>query len=202
MTTSFNIHRETLRKELHQPDKMPADFGGVFVNVPCYRFPPEWIKADFNPDTDPPALIGNFTIVVKPSPPRNGHKSSQHRVFVKCECGREVPTGRLDQHKCQHWPPPAAVAEMARLRRNVHAKHKANSMPHILEDKAVLVDAINAGLYDGDQGPEMFRQALGRKFWMGYLLDGRVGKLLETHANVADQRQRFITVIDALIESL
>jgi hypothetical protein len=27
-------------------------------------------------------------------------KSSKHRVFAICECGRHIPVGRLRQHKC------------------------------------------------------------------------------------------------------
>ncbi len=52
--------------------KMPKDFEGVF---------------DYN----------GVVLKVYPSKPQ-GHKSSKHRIFAVCVCGREIPFGRINQH--------------------------------------------------------------------------------------------------------
>lgn len=45
--------------------------------------------------------IQGVQVYVKPIVRVKGTKSSRHRVYVICECGRHVPAGRLHQHKCE-----------------------------------------------------------------------------------------------------
>ena len=93
-----SIHRETLHKTLNLPSKLDADFEKEYADVPCYSYPPEWRKPHM-----PDPFIGKFTVVVKKGQ-KGERKSSVHRVFVKCQCGRLVPAGRIGQHRCEHWP--------------------------------------------------------------------------------------------------
>lgn len=124
-----SIHRETLRKTLHLPDKIDADFEGTFANVKCYGgWMPKWWTKVVPDDGIREAhvrqydtLMGKFTIKVTKghNKAKNGsHKSSTHRVFVVCKCGKDVPAGRLGQHRCAHWP----TKEMI----EAHANHKDN----------------------------------------------------------------------------
>lgn len=45
--------------------------------------------------------IQGVQVYVLPRAPKNGRKSSRHRVMAICNCGRIVPVGRLHQHKCE-----------------------------------------------------------------------------------------------------
>lgn len=116
-----NIHRSTLHKTLGLPDKIDAELEARCLNVACYRYPPEWWEQDNSPTRDllrMPPLIGHFTIIIKKGFKDSKHKSSQHRVFVACKCGREVPAGRMGQHRCKHWPTPQIVAQQEEIDRN------------------------------------------------------------------------------------
>lgn len=33
--------------------------------------------------------------------PDDFRKTSEHRVFIVCDCGQQVPAGRLHQHVCK-----------------------------------------------------------------------------------------------------
>lgn len=80
-------------------NKLPTAFQGTFT-VPVFKS--SW------PEDAPP--WGRLDIVVKPGkktvriPQATGGyqlraaKSSAHRTFVQCPCGREIPTGRYHQH--------------------------------------------------------------------------------------------------------
>lgn len=91
------IDRRRLYEALGHPgraDKLPADFAGEFT-IPVSA-------KGYYCDGDP-EYWGEVTVVVKPSVPGrrpNGlpYKSSAHRTFVKCGCGKLVPTGRYHQH--------------------------------------------------------------------------------------------------------
>ncbi len=95
----FRIDVASLRRSFSGgKQKMPKDltFGPAIVNVPC------WPKGGG-------AVANSLNIVIKPTQrsktmPRIGHpvnmsrKSSVHRIFVICDCGREIPAGRVNQH--------------------------------------------------------------------------------------------------------
>lgn len=82
------IHMDRLRKQLtNRANKMPADFHGRFPATPVY---------DGRLDAVPWAEL---TVLIRPTLDRgDGRKSSAHRVFVECPCGKLVPAGRIAQH--------------------------------------------------------------------------------------------------------
>jgi hypothetical protein len=72
---------------------MPADFKGEFKDV---VLPHDRIRVDGT------VVPGTWTVKVYSTEERRNHhgKSSRHRTFAVCpKCGREIPTGRLAQHK-------------------------------------------------------------------------------------------------------
>jgi hypothetical protein len=82
------IDRRRLYAALGHPgDKLPRDFRGEF-EVPVYA-ESHWVT-----DAKPWATL---VITVVPTP-KTGRKSSKHRTFVRCECCRDIPTGRYFQH--------------------------------------------------------------------------------------------------------
>ena len=99
-------------------EKMPRGFSGHFEKVPVYSYGSERREGADPFDYKAYFLteklenyLGCFDIVVKPTPEWSGtkpngglrcaRKSSQHRIFVVCDCGREVPAGRMHQHVCK-----------------------------------------------------------------------------------------------------
>ena len=96
----YRIHRKSFREVLGIGEKLAPSFSATYRN----RFLPscnlklmghEWVR---------PYLKGMWTVIVKPAPTNGRRKSSAHRVYVICKCGREIPAGRLDQHAkaCEH----------------------------------------------------------------------------------------------------
>lgn len=101
------VDRAALRRAINLPDKLPDDSRGYFPQVMLIC---RW----GNPiNRTRPHELGRFDVIVRaadkcsaerqaagqlhPSRP----KTSRHRVFVVCDCGREVPAGRLHQHVCK-----------------------------------------------------------------------------------------------------
>lgn len=96
----YRIHRGQLHLTLGLPDKLPADFTGTFHEVPVHA----WWKHHLYQGVDygRPSW-GSFTIVVRTlvrhlRPNGKVKKSSTHRVFAACKCGRLIPVGRMHQH--------------------------------------------------------------------------------------------------------
>jgi hypothetical protein len=96
------IDRRRLYEALGYPgraDKLPADFAGEFT-IPVSA-------KGYYRDGDP-EYWGEVVVVVKPSArfrtvnrwtgKEGWSKVSEHRTFVKCGCGKLVPTGRYHQH--------------------------------------------------------------------------------------------------------
>ncbi len=81
------VDRKLLREALKLPDKIDPTVEGTYPNVMlCSRWRKGW--------------LGIFTVIVKKSATDRVKKTSKHRVFVLCNCDREIPAGRLHQHIC------------------------------------------------------------------------------------------------------
>lgn len=177
----LNFHRGELHKALHLPDKIPADFEGTFVNVPAYQYPLAWWEKDDRPDRDLHRMhpfIGHFTIVVTKTKGDGKVKVSNHRVFVKCKCGKLVPAGRMGQHKCDHWPPADLIAKD----REIVERNKRDYEDRLRKSKETQIakvrQNITEGKYDEPSKLEYFRWDLvtghyntegNRNFVMGKL---------------------------------
>lgn len=190
----LNIHRLTLRKTLHLPEKISAAFEGRFTDVPCYRHAPQ------PGDDDPlyPALIGRFTVVVHKSGGGNGRKSSQHRVFVACACGREVPAGRMAQHRCAHWPTPELVALEKARRERWQQKEKLRKEQWLNERTAALSEQVRAGVFDADH-----QKFLSETLWKFGISEQRrllLASLYEQHADKPPRERMLATVADFAVQ--
>jgi hypothetical protein len=92
-----NVDRYALHKMLELPDKLPADYENRFEQVALYS----------SRLMRPEDYMGLGTVIIHKSVPRSdGSKSSTHRVFILCPCGREIPAGRTSQHKCKKMEAP------------------------------------------------------------------------------------------------
>lgn len=92
---TYRVHRESLLRLLKLPSKFPSDFHARFEKVALpneydsISVPSDWVRP-----YQSPKIPGLWTVVVIPSQPHRGH-----RIFVECSCGKNIPIGRLDQHK-------------------------------------------------------------------------------------------------------
>lgn len=108
------IWYKALVREMGVPEKLDLDFQGTFVDVKVYRrnwteLPPdEHGRRRYEMVMDESNHMGTFTVKIRSSASfvRDGRrvKVSKHRVFVVCDCGREIPFGRMHMHVCKPAP--------------------------------------------------------------------------------------------------
>jgi hypothetical protein len=92
------ISLHNLRVSLCGNDKMPLDFAGTFANhllMDHYGNP--FFVVDL---TVMPSQLGPLVTTYDKTEKRR--KSSTHRIFAACGCGRSIPVGRLIQHLKYH----------------------------------------------------------------------------------------------------
>lgn len=98
----FVINVAELRKQLAGgKQKMPKDFvfGPALYTVPVHT----WSHRN-GVEFAPPLLLVVTATQPSKTMPRIGHpvnlsrKSSVHRIYVQCDCGRLIPAGRVSQH--------------------------------------------------------------------------------------------------------
>ncbi len=91
------IHVPTLRVRLFGEDRLPqlpVDTMYHDVSIPHRTF-----DRTLN-ETVVEELFKADVLLKVAEPPRNGRKSSKHRLFIKCgACGGWIPAGRLQQHR-------------------------------------------------------------------------------------------------------
>jgi hypothetical protein len=180
-----SIHRATLHKTLHLPDKLDAGFEGVFKNVKCYSEPPEWYEKDNSSDRDllrDPPLLGEFTIKINKSKETNGRgKSSFHRVFVVCKCGKDVPAGRIGQHRCKHWPSAQMIAEYEARAEARKAKWKAREEEIDHRNIANIMRKMVDGIYIGEEGVKNFKHDVLFQWGVSQKRDEKLTAILAEH---------------------
>lgn len=49
----------------------------------------------------PKREIQGVRVYVKPFVSNGSRRTVKHRVIAICTCGRHIPTGRINQHRCQ-----------------------------------------------------------------------------------------------------
>jgi len=96
----YAIHRDSLIHALQElagfprGNKIPPEMAGTFEDMS--------LKGTYilRESGERKMIPGLYDVIVKPSPVDGRRKSSQHRTFIICEkCSREIPTGRLHQHR-------------------------------------------------------------------------------------------------------
>jgi hypothetical protein len=101
----YRVDRNLLYRDLgFKGDHIPDDPGPARREVVLKR-------RDYNRETGrwEEITIGRYTVVILP--PGKRFNSSSHRLYAVCDCGKEIPTGRLHQHKpfCRAPRPDAEV---------------------------------------------------------------------------------------------
>ena len=92
----YTINRNTLRKVLNLPEKIPKSLSGEYPNI---EVPLGWWREDRRKYR----MKMNVKLVESPKKLR---KSSQHRIFVQCPtCSKWIPAGRFHQHYKVHIAP-------------------------------------------------------------------------------------------------
>jgi hypothetical protein len=94
----FKVHCPTLRKNLCGKYKLPGKLREIFYNT---TLPSDELQRLPNGECIRSSIKGDWTVIVKSTAEvrKNKHKSSAHRIFIHCQCGRIIPAGRLHQHK-------------------------------------------------------------------------------------------------------
>jgi hypothetical protein len=94
----FNINVAALRKTLTGGrQKMPKDFmADVHMPVPI-----GWSSNNALSDSPLHVVVTahNKRLVNNYSGEAREVKSSRHRIFIQCDCGRLIPAGRVRQHR-------------------------------------------------------------------------------------------------------
>lgn len=101
------VSMKALHATLGLPEKLPSDYRGYHEQIPLHSWLPNiWATVEQCNE----AFLGRFDVIIRATDKcmeerraATGriHKSSKHRIFIVCDCGREVPAGRLHQHVCK-----------------------------------------------------------------------------------------------------
>lgn len=81
----YKISRARMYKLLgFESDTIPADYDLVQFHILT---------------SDNGSLIGDYFVKVDKSQANGKRKIAKHRIFIVCDCGRNIPFGRFHQHK-------------------------------------------------------------------------------------------------------